>query len=54
MDALQKRTEEQRTEGQRLRKLKILLYKTGGFNKFILPCSSCRKPMLFDVTIPKI
>jgi len=48
--ALKKIAEEQSTEAQRLQKLQILLDKTGGFNKFSLPCPSCTKPMLFDAT----
>ena len=45
-----KTAEKQRTEGQRLQEWKTRLNKTVGFNKFSLPCPSCRKPMLFDIT----
>ena len=54
MDAIKKTAEEQRTEEQRLQKWQTNLEKTGGFNKFSLPCPHCRKPMLFDATEPEI
>ena len=49
-----KTAEEQRTEGQRLQKWQTNLEKTGGFNKFSLPCPYCGKPKSFDATNKEI
>ena len=51
--ALEKINEQQKIEEQRLQKWQTHLDKTGGFNKFSLPCPSCRKPMPFDATNPE-
>jgi len=49
-----KTAEEQRTEGQRLQKWQTNLEKTGGFNKFSLPCPYFGKPKFFDATDQEI
>ena len=54
MEAIKKTAEGQRTEEQRLQEWQTRLNKTGGFNKFSLPCPHCTKPMLFDATEPEI
>ena len=45
---------EQKNNEKRLQKWQNNLEKTGGFNKFSLPCPGCRKPMLFDAIDPEI
>jgi hypothetical protein len=53
-EKINKIKKEQKDERLRLQKWQINLEKTGGFNKFLLPCPDCGKPMLFDITNKEI
>jgi DNA repair exonuclease SbcCD ATPase subunit len=46
--------EEQKNKEQRLQKWQTNLEKTGGFNKFSLPCLYCGKPKVYDATDQEI
>ena len=49
-----KKVAELRNKEKQLQKWQEKLEKTGGFNKFSLPCPHCRKPKLFDATEPEL
>ncbi len=51
---IKKTEEQQKIEGQRLRKWQINLEKNGFLNYFSLPCPHCKRPKFFDASDPKI
>jgi len=50
---IEKTREQERIRSQRLQKWQTLLEKTGGFNKFALPCKYCKTSVFFDATDPE-